>query len=68
MYISIDGSLYSSHGQVVLTVNLLVSLHFLTDQELHLATETEQGQTRLPLLQYNHGVECRKFFPGTVAK
>ncbi len=32
LYISIDGSHYSSHGQVI-----------LTDQELHLATKTEQN-------------------------
>ncbi len=38
-YISIDGPLYS--------FNPLVLLHFLTDQELHLAAETEQDQTRL---------------------
>jgi hypothetical protein len=43
-YISIDGSHYCSHGQVIMTVSLLASLHFLTDQELHLATEAEQDQ------------------------
>jgi hypothetical protein len=43
-YILIDGSLNSLRGQVILTVNLKVSLHFLTDWELHLATETEQDQ------------------------
>ncbi len=49
--ISIDGSLYSLHSQVILTVNPFALLHFLTDQELHLATETEQDRTRLSLLQ-----------------
>ncbi len=49
----IDGSLYSLHSQVILTVNPLVSLHFLTDQELHLATETEQDRTRL----YNNSAD-----------
>jgi hypothetical protein len=48
-YISIDGSHYSSHGQVILTVSLLVLLHFLTGREIHLATETEQDRTRLKL-------------------
>jgi hypothetical protein len=52
MYISINGSLYSLHSQVILTGNPLASLHFLTNQELHLETETEQDQTRLSLLQY----------------
>jgi hypothetical protein len=52
MYISIDGSLYSLHSQVILTVNPLALLHFLTDLELHLATETDQDQMRLSLLQY----------------
>ncbi len=46
------GSPYSSGGQVILTVSLLASLHFLTDQKIHLATETEQDRTRLSLLQY----------------
>jgi hypothetical protein len=50
-YISIYGSLYSLCSQVILPFNLLASLHFLTDWELHLATETEQDQARLPLLQ-----------------
>jgi hypothetical protein len=50
-YILIDGSLYSLHSQVILTINPLASLHFLTDRELHLATETEQDQTRISLLQ-----------------
>jgi hypothetical protein len=50
-YISIDGSLYSFHSQVILTINPVASLHFLTDQELHLSTETEQDQMRLSLLQ-----------------
>ncbi len=44
-YISIDGSLYSAHSQVILTVNPLALLHFLTDQELHLATETRPNET-----------------------
>jgi hypothetical protein len=39
------------HGQVILTIKPLALLHFLTDLELHLATETEQDQMRLPLLQ-----------------
>ncbi len=39
-YILIDGSLYSLHGQVILTINRLALLNFLTDTELHLATET----------------------------
>jgi hypothetical protein len=50
-YISIDGSLYSLHSQVMLTVNPLAPLQFLADRELHLATETEQDQQRLSLLQ-----------------
>ncbi len=33
-------------------VNPLALLHNLTDQELHLAKETEEDQTRLQLLQY----------------
>jgi hypothetical protein len=37
---------------VILTVNPLASLYFLTDSELHLATETEQDRTKLSLLQY----------------
>jgi hypothetical protein len=41
-YVLINGSLFSLHSQVILTINLLASLHFLTDQELHLATVTEQ--------------------------
>jgi hypothetical protein len=40
LYILVDGLHYSSGGQVILTVNLF-----------NLATETEQDQTRLPLLQ-----------------
>ena len=51
MYILIDGSHYSSCGQVILTVSLLALLHSLTDQEIHLATETEQDRARLSLLQ-----------------
>jgi hypothetical protein len=39
------------HGQVILAINLLASLHFWTDSELDLATETEQDRTRLSLLQ-----------------
>jgi hypothetical protein len=46
-HVLIDGSLYCLHSQVILTVNLLALLHFLTDQELHLTTETEQEQTLL---------------------
>jgi hypothetical protein len=52
MYILIDGSLYNLYSQVILTVNPLALLHFMTDRELHLATETEQDQMRLSLLQY----------------
>jgi hypothetical protein len=48
-YISIDGSLYSLHSQVILNINPFVLLHFLTDRDLHLATETEQDPTRLSL-------------------
>jgi hypothetical protein len=51
VYISIDGFHYSSCGQVILTITLVASLYFLTDQELHLATETEQDRMRLSLLQ-----------------
>jgi hypothetical protein len=50
MYISIDGSLYSLHSQVILTVNPLALRHFLTDRVLNLATETDQDQMRLSLL------------------
>ncbi len=50
-FISIDGSFYSLHSQVILTINPLALLHFLTDQGLHLATETEQDQRRLSLLE-----------------
>jgi hypothetical protein len=32
---------YSLGGQVIVTVNPLLSLYYLTDQELQLATETE---------------------------
>ncbi len=46
-YISVDCLHYNPGGQVILTVNPLASLHFLTDPELHLATETEQGRMRL---------------------
>jgi hypothetical protein len=49
-YISIDGSLYSSCDQVFLIVNPLASLHFLTEWELHLATDIEQDQ--IPALPY----------------
>jgi hypothetical protein len=52
LYISVDGLHYNSGGQEILTINPLVSLHFLTDPELHLATETEQDRTRLLILQY----------------
>ncbi len=38
-------------GWMILTVNLLALLHFWTDWELHLTTETEQDRTRLLLLQ-----------------
>jgi hypothetical protein len=51
LYISVDGSHYSLDGQVIFTVSLWHRFTFLTDQEIHLATETEQDQTRLPLLQ-----------------
>ncbi len=50
MYISIDGSFYSLHSHVI---NPLALRHFLSDRELHLATETEQDQMRLSLLQYS---------------
>ncbi len=50
-YISIDGSLYNSCGQVISNVDPLALLHFLTDQELHLATKTEQNRMRLSLSQ-----------------
>ncbi len=52
LYILVDGLHYSLGGQVIVTINPLVLLYILTDQELHLVTETEQDQTRLPLLQY----------------
>ncbi len=52
LYILVDGLHYSLGGQVMVTINPLVLLHNLTDQELHFATETEPEQTRLPLLQY----------------
>ncbi len=51
-YISVDGLHYNSGGQEILTVNPLALLHFLTDPELHLATETEQDRTRLLMIQY----------------
>jgi hypothetical protein len=51
LYISVDGLRYSLCGQVTVIVNPLPLLYTLTDQELHLATETEQDRTRLPLLQ-----------------
>ncbi len=38
---------------MIATINPLALLHNLTEQELHLATETEQDQSRHPLLQYN---------------
>jgi hypothetical protein len=44
-YILIDSSLYNSCGQVISNVNPLALLHFLTDQELHLATGKEQDRT-----------------------
>jgi hypothetical protein len=50
-YISVDGLHYNPGGQVILTVNDLESLQFLTDPELHLATETEQDRMRLLILQ-----------------
>ncbi len=50
-YISVDGLHYNSGGRVILTNNPLASLHFLSDPELHLATETEQDCTRLLILQ-----------------
>jgi hypothetical protein len=52
-YILVDGLHYSLGGQGIVTVNPLALLHIVTDQELHLSTETEQDQARLPLLQYN---------------
>ncbi len=51
--ILVDGLHYSLGSQVMVTVNTFAPLHVLTDQELHLATETEQDQTRLLLLQYH---------------
>ncbi len=51
LYISVDGLHYSLGGQVIVTISPLESVHVLTDQELHLATETEQYQIRLILLQ-----------------
>ncbi len=51
LYISVDGLRYSFGSQVILTVNLLALLHHLIDREIHLATETEPDQTRLPLSQ-----------------
>jgi hypothetical protein len=51
LYISVDGLHYNSGGQVILTVNLFASLHYWTDPELQLATETEQDRTRLLILQ-----------------
>jgi hypothetical protein len=50
-YILIDSSHYSSRSQVILTISLLSNASLLTDQELHLATDTEQDRTRLSLLQ-----------------
>ncbi len=50
-YISVDGKHYSLYDQVILAVYPLTSLHFWTDSESHLATETEQDRTRLSLLQ-----------------
>jgi hypothetical protein len=50
-YISVDGLHYNPGGQVILTINPLVLLHFLTDPELQLATETEQDRRRLLILQ-----------------
>ncbi len=52
LHICVDGLHYSLGGQVMVTFNPLASLHSLTDQELHLATETEQDRTRLLLLQF----------------
>ncbi len=46
-YILVDGLHYSFGGQLVFSI----TSPFLTDQEIHLATETEQDQTKLPLLQ-----------------
>ncbi len=45
VYILVDGYHYSSCGRVILTDNLLALLHFWTDWELHLATETEQDRS-----------------------
>jgi hypothetical protein len=45
MYILVDGYHYSSCGQVILADNLSALLHYWTDCELHLATETEQDRS-----------------------
>ncbi len=42
LFILVAGLHYSLGGQVMVTFNPLASLHNLEDQELHLATETEQ--------------------------
>jgi hypothetical protein len=48
VYITVSG------GQVIVTVNSLALLYIWQTKSLHLETETEQDQTRLPLLQYLH--------------
>jgi hypothetical protein len=50
LYISVDGLHYGLSGQVIVTVNPFASLPNLTDQELHLATETQLDRMRLLLL------------------
>ncbi len=64
----VDGLHYSLSGQVTVTVNPLTLLYILTDQELHLATETEQDRMRLPLLQKQLLQEGLNFFCQPVAK
>ncbi len=51
-YILVNGLHFRSGRLVIFTVNPLASLHFQTDSELHLATETEQDRTRLLIFQY----------------
>ncbi len=52
LYILAEGLHYRfSDDKVIVTVNPLALLHSLTDQDLHLVTETELDRTRLSLLQ-----------------
>jgi hypothetical protein len=50
LYILVYGLHYSLGGQAIVTVNPLASIPNLTDQELHLATGTQQDRARLLLL------------------